>query len=138
MSVTDLQIILGPNTSFVSEREEVDDNSLDESYDVNNCYNIFTHNIRFKLDQKKSETLVVSKREEKNKKEETTNGYGMNIMKNLRITITGLHIRYEDDFFSTSPFACGILCDQITSHGSTTEWHFGSLESNKFTRINSK
>lgn len=115
----------------MSERENANNNSLDESYDLNNCYNIFMHNIRFKLDQKK--------REERNKKEEKEEGgYEMNIMKNLRITITGLHIRYEDDFFATSPFACGILCDQITSHGSTTEWHFDSLESNKFSRINSK
>ena len=64
-----------------------------------------------------------------------SNSFMTNIMRNLRITINRVHIRYEDDFFSLSPFACGILCDQVISCGSTTEWDFGSLENNKFKRI---
>lgn len=132
VSVADLQVILGPNTSLVSEREL--GASLDESYELDNCFNIFTHNIRFKLDPKKRE----DKSKNQDSEEASASGYETNIMKNLRFTINGLHIRYEDDFFSASPFACGILCDQVTSHGSNTQWNFGSLESNKFTRITPK
>ena len=59
-------------------------------------------------------------------------------MRNLRITINRIHIRYEDDFFAMSSFACGILCDQIISYGSPTEWEFGTLSNNKFNRVTPK
>lgn len=135
--MNDVQIILGPNTSLVESdnNEENDDN---EPYDAHGCYNIFTHKIKFKLDSKSKQSRKIKKIEQNapntNPDENSMSGYFMNIMKNIKLSLNGVHIRYEDDFFAQTPFAFGILCDQITSFGSDTEWTFGSLENNQFKR----
>ena len=63
-------------------------------------------------------------------------GYFKNILKNVKLCLNRIHIRFEDDYFSqTNPYAFGILCDQLSSYGSETEWQFGALESNQFKRV---
>lgn len=86
--------------------------------------------MRFKIDQKKEKIPE--------KDENSSSSFKDNIMKNLKISINRIHIRYEDDFFAVSPFACGLLCDQIVSYATNTEWNFGSLEDNKFNRVTPK
>jgi len=51
------------------------------------------------------------------------------------LTINGLHIRYEDDYYSDSqPFAFGLISSHISSYMVNNEWHFDSIESTKFSR----
>lgn len=46
-----------------------------------------------------------------------------------------MHLRYEDDYYAQiSPFAFGIIIDQIHSFSSSTEWHFSSLDKMQFIR----
>lgn len=66
----------------------------------------------------------------------TIQGYIKSILKNIKLEINRIHIRYEDDYFSQiNPMAFGILCEQISSCGSVHEWEFGSLDNNQFHRV---
>jgi len=145
VSVDDVQIILGPNTSLISTVSEAEknDEALNESYDASNGYNIFSHQIRFTIDGigDVARLLIEAKQKKVNKKKQETEeqsvfqGYLINILKNIKLNLNRIHIRYEDDYFSQlNPFAFGILCDQISSYGSETEWQFASQENNQFRR----
>ena len=133
VNIDDLQIILGPNTSLTEQ--ETEENDLDESYNSANCFNIFTHKIKFTLDSRKKKAKPKLKQSAAGCPEDSSmSTYIKNILKNVKLSLNRVHIRYEDDFFTQSPYAFGLLCDQITSYGSETEWCFGSLESNQFRR----
>lgn len=144
VSIDDLQLILGPNTIFVSQGQEKQ--VEDDEYDSRNCYNIFRHRLKFTLSSKDNplyflDPITHPKEPEYNIKtvkeeQNSIQGYITNILKNITLTINRIHIRYEDDFFcQIRPFAFGIICDQISAYGSDTEWNFGSLENNHFNRI---
>ena len=48
------------------------------------------------------------------KKEEATPDMLQLILKNVTLTVNGIHIRYEDDFYAfKAPFAFGLLCDVL-------------------------
>ncbi len=65
--------------------------------------------------------------------------YVMEVLKNVVLSISHMHIRYEDDYFAgLKPYAFGLLCDGLTSYGGNTEWEFGSLESSQFKRVGPK
>ncbi len=126
-----------------------DQQDQDESYDTSNCFNIFTHQIKFAVDRMSPppEDLGSKKRNGKKKaagqeqpkegeEQGVFQGYAKNILKNIKLSLNHLHIRYEDDYFSSQkPFAFGLLCDQVVSYGTETEWHFDALESNQFRRV---
>jgi len=55
-----------------------------------------------------------------------------NIMKNLKLTVNKLHIRFEDDYFSNGesklwePFSIGLVVDRFEMSTAENEWQFES------------
>jgi hypothetical protein len=55
-----------------------------------------------------------------------------NIMKNLKLTVNKLHIRFEDDYFSNGerklwePFSIGLVVDRFEMSTADNEWQFDS------------
>lgn len=54
-------------------------------------------------------------------------------MKNLKLVIKRVHVRFEDDYFSQeTPYAFGIVIDNFELTTADTEWSFDSLISTNF------
>jgi len=59
-------------------------------------------------------------------------GNVLNIMKNLKLTVNKLHIRFEDDYFSNGesklwePFSIGLIVDRFEMSTAENEWQFES------------
>lgn len=48
-----------------------------------------------------------------------------NFLKNLKLTIKRLHIRFEDDYFSmSSPFSFGIVIEKLELITTDSDWSF--------------
>ena len=46
-------------------------------------------------------------------------------MKNLKLTINRLHIRFEDDYFSFElPYSIGLVVDKVELQTTDSEWKF--------------
>ena len=114
---------------MVSTGDDFKGNPYDCLYNPGNCPNIFTSTINFAIQKQK---------EKQRSTQESSLVYITKIFKNMKLTINKIHLRYEDDFFPLSSFACGIVCDQVTSCISSTEWNFGGLENNRFKRTTPK
>lgn len=57
-------------------------------------------------------------------------------MKNLRLTINKLHIRFEDDYFSPEkPYTFGVVIDKFDLATSDTEWQFDNILNFKYQRV---
>lgn len=57
-------------------------------------------------------------------------------MKNLKLTIKRLHIRFEDDHFSyNNPYSFGLVVDNFELVTADTEWSFDSLLNLSFFRV---
>ena len=79
-----------------------------------------------KIDIDKTNDLKKSQQDENDEDSLTNNMHSF--LKNLKLTIKRLHIRFEDDYFSTqSPFSLGLAVDQLDLETSDTEWTFDSL-----------
>lgn len=51
-----------------------------------------------------------------------------NFLKNIKLTIRRLHVRFEDDYFSMStPFSLGVVVDNVELMSSDSDWIFDSL-----------
>lgn len=48
-------------------------------------------------------------------------------MKNLKLSVKRLHIRFEDDYFSTfTPFSFGLVIEKLDLISSDNDWSFDS------------
>jgi hypothetical protein len=57
-------------------------------------------------------------------------------MKNLKLTINRLHIRFEDDYFSQdTPFSLGFVCDKLQLISADTDWTFENILEMSFYRV---
>jgi len=142
VQIDDLQLILGPSMSAVSNDDSfIHDEDSGAPYDQSNMYNIFTHNI--KISKKRIFIIIhnIKVKNEENKEKldkdgPVSEGCLFNILANMSLTINKLHIRYEDDYYAhNQPFAFGIICGGLTSTIQENEWHFGGIENSKFVRV---
>ncbi len=99
-------------------------------YDPANCYNIFTHNIKFSRKPAGEEPAAQPS-------QPMSENCLFDILSNMALNVTNLHIRFEDDYFSQAvPFAFGIVCEGLTSYRVGNEWRFGAIENSRFVRSN--
>ncbi|CDW82744.1 UNKNOWN [Stylonychia lemnae] len=139
LAIDDLYLILGPNMSFLSHNESyIGDEGLDDSYDSTNVFNIFEHDLQIKNKVKNIDKIEPKKEQNsENNDDDSLKSNSHNLMKNLRLTIKRLHIRFEDDYFSAqSPYSFGVVIDQVDLRTSDTEWSFDSLLHLNFFRVN--
>lgn len=91
-----------------------EDNEETSPYNENNCYNIFQHSLKITTPASKKIMLLIEEPEAKveGKPESWIELYLINILRNARICIKGIHLRLEDDFYSSSlPYAFGLISD---------------------------
>eukprot|EP00347_Sterkiella_histriomuscorum_P022380 403330690 len=130
LTIDDLYLILGPNMSFVSHDESyIADEELDESYDSTNVFNIFEHELQIKKKTKnKASSQNQQKQQNQEENDDSLRSNFNSLMKNLKLSIKNLHIRFEDDYFSAdSPYSFGVVTDKLDLTTSDTEWTFDSL-----------
>lgn len=62
-------------------------------------------------------------------------------MKNIKLTVNRMHIRFEDDYFSTGetkqwePFTLGVVVDRFEVATTDCLWSFESLLKQAFARV---
>jgi hypothetical protein len=63
------------------------------------------------------------------------------VMKNIKLTVNRLHIRFEEDYFSNGenrlwePFSLGVVIDKIELITSNHEWQFQNPFEMLFQRV---
>eukprot|EP00347_Sterkiella_histriomuscorum_P010120 403377528 len=115
IDIDDLFIILGPNYSIVSNEDsyiEEDDQHLNNSYDESNMFNIFEHQLKLRKKTKdevdKKKPIKRQNTQEQQQWEKQT----FDFIKNLKLKINKVHVRYEDDCFNGEfPFSFGVVLD---------------------------
>ncbi|CDW78351.1 vacuolar protein sorting-associated protein 13a [Stylonychia lemnae] len=140
--IDDLFIILGPNYSMVSHDDsyvEEDEQHIQDPYDSSNMFNIFEHQLKLRKKDKdelliKNQQLKRQNTQEQNQSEKQT----FDFVKNMKLLINKVHIRYEDDVFNGEfPFSCGIVMDKLVWESTDQKWRFESLGQNKPTQSKS-
>jgi hypothetical protein len=111
LTIQDLYLILGPNLSQRSRdesfyTEEIADELL-LPYDEANMFNIFVN----ELQVKKKPNAKFSAQPDNNRVSEDTLAH----LRSLNIVVKRLHIRYEDDYYSTEgkPYSCGVVINEF-------------------------
>ena len=125
IAIEDLFIILGPNLNVVSHDDsfiEENDHTVREPYDDSNMFNIFEHQLKLrkKGPSKFSALLKILDEEDVKKKIQRQNTIEQqqqdkqtfDFIKNMKLKINKLHVRYEDDYLNgDSPFSFGLVID---------------------------
>ena len=150
--IDDVYLVLGPSTFFRSNEdsyiEETGPDLLNASYDSTNAFNVFDHEMKIKAnsggamagedqarpsaahpDVKAFEHLKCLAQSELLKErliEEEKQVQNVRlIFRNIRLTISRVHIRYEDDYYQADlgkKFAFGVTLSSLMVQSATEDW----------------
>jgi hypothetical protein len=79
-----------------------------------------------------SPNLIIALSKKPPEEDNESKGNIRNILKNLKLTVNKLHIRFEDDYFSNGenklwePFSLGLVIDRFEMSTGDNEWQFDS------------
>lgn len=89
-----------------------------EPYDENNCFNIFSNNLKLRKKRKLNhgKSLHPHNCLAKTSPDQPIPKEVREVFQSVQITIEKLHIRYEDDYFSqAAPYSWGIVIEVSVS-----------------------